>query len=219
MAVGHCKDHIACSEADIDHTGHVMATADRCKVTPHSHNRARIMQHPTGSRENGPPRQRMTSPHIFNCQNALSCVSEEQLKAVITALLLLLQHFVLRLHVENLTRDLTKTSAFTIQIQVMTGASDQYSDEGDFPTSPLHVQPAGKRQAIRSVIFGIHRKFCRASGGPVQAWISLSPCVCVLWHFRSLQTLRSLAALQGRKRCGSRWMSTSHPAPCILVWW
>lgn len=136
------------------------------------------MQHPTGSRENRPPRQRMTSLYIFNCQNALSCVSEEQLKAVITALKLLLQHFVLRLHVENLKQDLTKTSAFTIQIQVMTGASDQYSDEGDFPTSPLHVQPAGKRQAIRSDIFGIHRKFCRASGGAC-ASLDITQPLCV----------------------------------------
>lgn len=118
----------------------------------------------------------MTSLYIFNCQNALSCVSEEQLKAVITALLLLLQH----LHVENLKRDLTKTLAFTIQIQVMTGASDQYSDTGDFPTSPLHVQPAGKRQAIRSLIFGIHRKFCRASGGGLckPGYHSAPMCAC-----------------------------------------
>lgn len=29
------QDHMACSEAGIDHTGHVIIKADRCKVKPH----------------------------------------------------------------------------------------------------------------------------------------------------------------------------------------
>lgn len=32
MAGSHCKDHMACSEAGIDHTGHVIIKADRCRV-------------------------------------------------------------------------------------------------------------------------------------------------------------------------------------------
>lgn len=91
-------------------------------------------------------------------------------------------------------------------------------------SSSLHAQPEGKRKAIGSVIFGIHRKLCRAKGRSAWVWVWLCSCLCVceLGHYWSLQTLHSLKLEGGNAveagGCHQHILSTVCMCVCENVW-
>lgn len=161
---------------------HVIITADGCRVTPRLHNRQ-------GYR-NGPQEAERT--HCCYRRPLLPSPS-----ATVNRLLRMYHSSIGRLSSWSqscccrVCVEATRTKPQKRHYEICRSLwGPKLGDEGGTssafwwrraPISSFHVQPMGKRSAIRSDIFGVDRKFCRPSGGLcMHGYRSALVCVCVV---------------------------------------
>lgn len=80
----------------------------------------------------------------------------------------------------------------SVQSQVMSGATNQYSDAGRLQPPHFMFSQRGRDRPLGQLSLAHTGSSAGQEGGPCKPRYH---CVCVLWHFRSLQTSHSVVEM------------------------
>lgn len=176
IAVSHCKDRTACSEADIDHAGHVIATADRCKVSPHLHNKKGRDSATSDRKRREQPV--LTEDDLSHLQLSKMLFHTDQNAHLGPSLFPSHRFCAEAAHAKPQTRH-SKPWALSIQIQVLIRASDQYSDDGDFQPRHSMCSRWGRGRPLGQLSLAYIGSSAGQAGGLCEpGYHSASMCAC-----------------------------------------